>query len=187
MPKMKSLRRFTLSTTLGHAIGFVPDEMSYVPPEAVQAALAAGCALVDDAESDFYDDLSRANVEFVGDVRTSLIYMGVEQMAAANKPMDFDGSGNPKADVLTAILGFKVLPSEVTPVYQLFLSNKQDGKDYALAPEAVNAKAVLEADTKAELVLLAEDAGIDSGAYKGMNARELRKLLMVKFSGIAAG
>lgn len=187
MPQMKSLRKFTLSTTLGHAISFTPDKPSYVPPEAVQAAMNAGCVIDDDSEVAFYEDLSRANVEFVGDVRTSLIYLTIEQLAKTNKPMDFDGAGNPKADVISDALGFKVIPSEVTPVYQLFLTNKQDNKEYALAPEALKAKAVLEAGTKAELILLAEDAGVGQEQYKGLNAREMRKLLMVKFSGVAAG
>lgn len=186
MPQMKSLRTFTLATTLGHTIHFKSEQPTYVPPPAVPFAMEAGCVMVDAADAPFFDDLGRAKVEFVGDLRASIIYLAIDKVAAKNDPKDFDGSNYPKAKVIADMLGFDVLPSEVAPLYQQYLGLKQDGKDFPLAPEALNVQRVMDATSKNELVLLAEEFDIDEAKAKGLVAKELRKLLMVKLSGVAA-
>lgn len=45
---------------------------------------------------------------------------------------------------------------------------------------------VIEAETKVELVELAEEFGVDKTKAKGLTVRDLRKLLLVKLSGASA-
>ena len=186
MPNMKSLRTFTLSTTLGHTVRFEAEHPTYVAPAAVPAALEAGCVMCDAADTPFFDDLTKANVEFVGDIRQSIIYLAIDRVATKNDPKDFDGSNYPKAKVLADMLGFDVVPAEVAPLYQQYLNLKQDGKEFPLAPQAHDVQAVMDAVSKAELLLIAEEQGVDAAKAKGLSARDLRKLLMVKLSGVAA-
>lgn len=184
MPYMISLRTFTLATKLGHTVGFEAKKPSYVPPSVVSEALAAGCVMVDETDAPFFDDLTKAKVDFVGDMRHSLIYLAIERLAARNKPHDFDGAGNPKAGLIVDMLGFDVLPAEVVPIWQQYLSLKQDGKEYPLHPDAKKVQRVLEITRKADLVALADEIGVEAEKAEGLTSRELRKLLLVKLSGV---
>lgn len=186
MPQMKSLRTFTLATTLGHMVHFEAETPTFVPEPVVPFALEKGCVMCDAADTPFFDDLSKAKVEFVGDVRSSIIYLAIDRVATKNDPKDFDGSNYPRAKVVADMLGFDVQPSEVAPLYQQYLSLKQDGKEYPLAPQAAAVLDVMDAANKSELLLLAEEQEIDAAKAKGLSARDLRKLLMVKLSGVAA-
>lgn len=187
MPNMISLRKFRLSTTKGHVVLFEPKVPTYVPDDIVADAMAAGCVPEDESETPFYDDLARAKVEFSGDVRASLIYLAVRQIAEKNDHKDFDGAANPKTKVVSDLLGIEAFPKEVVEIYRQYLQAKQEGVEYPLHPAAPNIQRVLEAGSKAELAELAAEFGVDAEKAKGLVAKDLRKLLLVKFSGIALG
>lgn len=187
MPKMISLRNFRLESTKGHVLLFVANEPKDVPTALVSEAMAAGCGMADPADAPFYDDLTRARVEFTGDVRKSMIYLAIQAIAEKNDvKKDFDGSGTPKHEAVSDMLGFDVVQSEVTDVFQQYMQVLAGDIEYPLHPAAANIQRVLEAGSKNELVALATEFAVDKEKTKGLTVRDLRKLLLVKFSGLAA-
>lgn len=185
MPLMISLRNFRLETTKGHVILFEARVPKEVPDAVIQEAMGAGCAMANADDAPFYDDLTRAKVEFQGDLRRSMIYLAVQKIALKNDTKDFGGDGVPKHDAISALLGFSVTAQEVLPVFQEYLQVMGDDLEIALHPNAANIERIMEADTKAELVELAVEFGVDGDKSKGLTAKDLRKLLLVKFSGVA--
>lgn len=187
MPNMISLRSFRLETTKGHVLAFTAKEPKFVPAAVVSEAMAAGCVPADEADQPFYDDLTRARVEFVGDVRNSMLYLAVKAVIEKNDvTKDFDGSGVPKHESVSAALGFEVFQPEVTAIYQQYLQVQAENIEFPLHPAAPNIQRILEASSKAELVDLAVEFGHDEKKAKGLSARDLRKMLLVKLSGVAA-
>lgn len=186
MPNMISLRSFRLESTKGHVLQFIAKEPKFVPEAVVSEAMAAGCVMEDATDAPFYDDLSRAKVEFVGDVRKSMIFLAVKRLMEENDHKKFDGSGTPKHEAVSEALGFDVVHSEVAELYQQYLQVVAEDLDFALHPSAPNIQRVLEAASKAELVELAVEFGVEDKKAKGLTVRDLRKLLLVKLSGVAA-
>lgn len=186
MPLMISLRNFRLETTTGHVIQFQAQEPVFVPHSAVSAAMAAGCVPQDQADIPFYEDSSRAAVEFHGDVRKAVLYLAVEAICKKNDSKDFDGAGVPQVKVIAAKLGFDVTRGEVVDALQVYSQAKAEGTEPGAHPAAANITRVLEAETKAELIELAAEFGVPEDKTKGLVVRDLRKLLLVKFSGLAA-
>ena len=186
MPEMISLRSFRLATLSGHVLQFEAKKPKYVPDEAVSDAMAAGCVMANEEDTPFYEDLSRAKVDFVGDVRKSMLYLAVEEMVKENDVKNFDAGGNPKTQAVSAMLGFEVARAELTDIYQQFQTIKSENGEYALHPAAPNILKVIQAQDRAELVELAAEFGVDKGKAKGLQVRDLRKLLLVKLSGVAA-
>lgn len=187
MPTMISLRTFRLETTKGHIVSFVAKEPKFVPDAVVSEAMAAGCVPADESDQPFYDDLSRAHVEFTGDVRKSMLYLAIKSVVDKNDvTKDFDGAGVPKHEAVSAALGFEVFQAEVAAVYQQYLQVLAEDIDFPLHPAAPNIQRVLEAANKAELVELAVEFGNEEKKVKGLSVRDLRKMLLVKLSGVAA-
>lgn len=187
MPAMISLRALRLATKTGHVIRFEANTPRAVPDSAVQEAMAAGCAPANPQDAPFLDDLSRTKVEFHGDLRRSTIFLALTSIAEKNNAKEFDGGGTPKVEVVSARLGYEVTRKEVNDLYQQFLSSKNVGQDFALHPQAQNIMRVIEADSKGELIELAIEFGVEEKKANGLTVRELRKLLLAKFSGVAAG
>lgn len=186
MPEMISLRKFRLETTLGHVIQFESKKPKYVPDDAVADAMKHGCVPADESDTPFFEDMSRAKVEFQGDVRKSLIYLAVKQTVEKNDHRQFDGADNPKHEVLSDLLGFEVFPQEAVAMFQQYLSAKKEGIEFPLHPAAVNVQRVMECSSKTDLVDLAVEFDVPEKKAKGLVAKDLRKLLLVKFSGIGA-
>lgn len=186
MPEMISLRSFRLATTAGHVMLFEANTPRVVPDDVVQAAMTAGCVPTKEGDAPFYEDLSRVKVEFQGDLRRSTIFLGVKAIVEANETKDFDGGGVPKVDAVSARLGYDVNRKEVIDVYQQYLTAKSNDQEFALHPQAQNILRVIEADDKAELIALAVEFGVEEKKAKGLVVRDLRKLLLTKFSGVAA-
>jgi hypothetical protein len=186
MPQMHSLRSFRLETTTGHVIEFEAKVPTYVPPAAVSDAMAAGCVPIDETDVPFLEDLSRSKVEFTGDIRKSMLYLAVDRLVTKNDSKSFDGGGNPKTAPVAEMLGFEVNRAELVSVYQTYLSTKQEERQYALHPAASQIINVLDATDKAELLDLADEVGIPNEKAKGLQVRDLRKMILVKLSGVAA-
>ena len=183
---MKSLRDFTLSSTLGHTIQIKADQLNDVPSQLVAAAMEKGCVPVDEEDIPFQEDLSRAKIDFTGDLRSALIYLAIDKVLTENDPMSVDGSGYPKAGVVSDLAGFSVVASEVAPIFQLYMTLKQDGKEYPLPANAEMIRAVMDATDKSELLLLADQAGISKTKAKALQGRELRKLILTKLTSNVA-
>lgn len=187
MPQMISLRSFTLQTTKGHCIAFEAKAPKYVPPDVVSEAMAQGCVPTDESEIPFIEDVQRSKVEFQGDIRKAMIYIAVKTVIERNNVKDFDGAGVPKTSVVAERIGYEVSRAELLDIYQQYNTIKSEGGEYALNDQAKNAMRVIEAEDKAELVDLAEEFGVAKDKAKGLSVRDLRKLLLVKLSGTAAG
>lgn len=183
MPKMKSLRSFTLSTLTGHTIAFVAGEPSHVPPNAVSEAMKHGCVPVDASEVPHADDPSRPVVEFAGDIRQSMLYLVIDQIVKKNDPKEFTGAGQPREALVSERLGFDVSAKEVVKVFQLHQQGVKEETTYELHPHAVNIARVLEAD-KAELKELALEFGVEEPDFKGLDAKALRRKLLMLFGGV---
>ena len=182
MPDMKSLQNLRLETTSGHVLVFTPDKPTYVPDSVVSEARKRGCVLVDGDEAQFEDDLSRARVDFSGELRQSLLFMAVKAVMAKNDPKDFDGAGIPTADAVGELVGFTVAGSEVPPVFQLW-HQVEEGADYKPHANAERVQSVLEAESQAELIEIGKELGLSANQLKGNKTRELRKKLLIKLSG----
>lgn len=185
MPEFISLRSFRLGTTFGHVIQFEAKVPKNIPDNCVPAAMAAGCVPADESAIPFHEDLERARVEFTGDVRKSMIFLAVKAIAEKNDPKDFDGGGTPKLAVVKEALGLEISRKDLADVYQQYLTVTAEGQEYALHPAAPNILRVIEAGDKAELLELAEEFEVDGAKAKGLTVKDLRKLLLVKFSGVA--
>lgn len=185
MPMMVSLRNVRIESTKGHVVVMEAKVPKFIPDAIVPEAAAKGCAMAEEGDEHFYEDLSNVNVEFQGDVRKSMIYLAVQAIVEKNNTKDFDGSGVPRAEVISKALGFDVVRSEVADVYQLYLQASAGEEDFPLHPAAPNIQRVLDAGSKVELVELADEFGVPKDKATGLTVKDLRKLLLVKFNGTA--
>lgn len=186
MPEMISLRTFTLATKTGHTIRFEAKVPRNVPDIVVADAMQAGCVPTDEAAVPFYEDTKKAYVEFQGDVRRSMLYLAVKMIAERNKASDFDAGGVPKTAVVSNILGeMEIGRKEIVDIYQQFCTAKSEDREFALHPHAQNILRVLESESKDELILLADEFGIDGKRAKGLSMKDLRRMLLVKFNGVS--
>ena len=187
MPMMISLRNFVLRTTSGHTIKFEAKKPAYVAPEAMQAAMTAGCVPENAEDAPFYDNEQKAKVEFSGGVRDSVIFLTLTAIAKENNSKNFDGGGFPKLDVVSDRVGFDVNKKEVTRLYQQYVSAKQEGLVYEPHPQAHMVLRVVEATTLTELKALADEYNYPKDKIAGLTAKQVRKLLLTKLSGVPVG
>lgn len=184
MPLMTSLRTFRLASLSGYTVQFVASEPLNVPEEVVKEAMAQGCVPCDEAGVPSFDDGKRAKVDFQGDLRRSLIYAVIRSLVDENNIKNFDGAGMPKRAVVSNRLGFDVLQKELLEVYRTFTAARADKRELQLHDAVHSVLRVLDASSLAELVDLAEEFGDDRATYKGLLTRDVRKMLLQKFSGI---
>lgn len=187
MIEMISLRNFRLATTRGHVVHFKAKEPKLVPDEIAAEAMAAGCVPTREADAPFIDDLTRAKVEFQGDIRRSVLLLALDTIAKANNAKHFNGAGVPKANILSDRLGFDVTPTEVNAAWQEYNAAKSQGVDLPLHPEAANVVAVLGAEDRETLAALAVQFDVPKDKLEGLSTRDARKLLLTKFHGLSAG
>lgn len=186
MPDFISLRSFTVTSTLGHSATFEAGVPKSIPMALVPAAMEAGCVPVDAADVPFHEDMTRVKVEFTGGLRASMIYLALQDIIEKNQAKEFDGGGTPNVPAVEKRIGYDVTRKEVVDVYQQLLQCKTDNKEFALAPNADNVMLVIKAEDRAELTELAKEFGIAEENCKGLQIRELRKLLLVRLNGTAA-
>lgn len=181
MPMMKTLQNLRLDTTSGAVIRFKAETPTYVPPNAVSAATARGCVMVDEKDRTFNEDLQRSKVDFTGELRQSLLFLGLDSVMKGNLPKNFDGGGVPTAQAIEDLVGFPVAASEVPPIFQLW-HQVSEGATYEVHPNATQVQRVLEAD-KATLKEIAAELEFEEKQYKSLTVKELHKLLLTKLSG----
>jgi hypothetical protein len=183
MPKMLSLRSFRLATLTGHVVQFVANEPKDVPDAVVKYAMEAGCVPVNKEDVPYYDDTRKIDVEFQGDIRRSIIWLVIDAIATENDPKKFDGGGLPKHEVICDRLGYTVARDEIRTIYQLYLGAKQNNREFVLHPAAQNVRRVVDAESKAELLELAAEFGLEEAKIKALSSRDLRKTMLQKFGG----
>jgi hypothetical protein len=183
MPEMKSLRNFVLRTLSGHMIRFEPEVPTKVPQAAVQDALNAGCVIIDPAELQAYEDTRALKTDFRDNIRESLVFLAIKAIAERNDTKEFNSGGVPKESAVASRLGMgNVSQKEVEDLYKKYKASNTGGEEFAVAPEAANVLKVIEASEQAELKLLAEEFGCVE-AVKGRTSREMRSILIAKFTG----
>lgn len=186
MPNMISLRTFRMASLSGHVVQFESNVPKFVHDDAVSEAMAQGCVPADSADAPFIEDTLRAKVEFQGDIRKAMIHIAIDLLVKKNDAKDFDGGAVPKVASVAARLGYEVSRQEVIDIYQQYMQGKSEGREVVLDAKAKNAMRVIEAEDKAELLELAEEFGVAKAKAKGLQIRDLRKLLLVKLTGVAA-
>lgn len=187
MIEMISLRTFLLSTTKGHCVRFEAKKPRMVPDEVAAEAMAKGCVPTNEADAPFIDDMSRATVEFQGDIRRSVLLLAVDAIAKANDAKNFNGAGTPKHKVLSERLGFDVTPTEVTAVWQEYMGAKNNGTELAMHPQAAQVLAVINAEDRESLAALASQFELPKNKIEGLSTRDARRLLLTKFHGLTNG
>lgn len=117
MPNMIMPRRNkTVATLTGHTIRFDADKPTHVPPVAVKECADAGAIPADDdAARDLQErtDGTPPPSTPVSTERDDVILAAVRQVIEANRPTDFTASGAPKAPVISSMVRFQVMATEV--------------------------------------------------------------------------
>lgn len=185
MPNMISQRTFRLETTTGHCVHFQAKQPTWVAPEAVEEAMKAGCVHTDASEATFHDDLSRAKSDVSGDLRKSVLFLAVTAIAKRNNAKDFTGAGVPKVGAVEEAVGFECNAAEVRDIYQQYQTHTTGNGDFALHPQSQNLMRVIDASSKDELMELALEFDVDIEKAEGLVSKDLRRLLMAKFAGVA--
>jgi hypothetical protein len=183
--EMISLRTFRLATTKGHIILFKAKEPRPVPNDAVTDAMAAGCVPTHPDDAPLFEDLAKAKVEFQGDLRRSIIFLAMEVIAKENNSKQFTAGGRPKTAVMVDRLGFELTDSEIGAAWQDYMTVKGSGDDVQLHPNAIEVMKVLGADSLEGLRAIARQQNINSKELEGVSVRDLRRVLLVKLSGVA--
>jgi hypothetical protein len=190
MPLMHSLRNFRLASTSGHVVVFSAGKPTFVPDAAVQEAMKNGAAPVNADELPFFEEQGRAKVDFAGDARRSILHLAISEIVAENNIKEFDGSGSPSVTAVEKRVGFDVTKEEVVNVFREYHAFKSEGREYVLHPAAANILKIVRAEGKRDLLDLAAEFVTDFEAnkanYTGLDAKALRKTLLVRLSGVAA-
>lgn len=183
MPDMISLRTFTLSTLHGHVVRFEANTPTFVPAVVVHDAMAAGCVPVNAEDTAKIEDDRAIKIEFQGDLRRSVLLLISKALAEENDTKNFSG-GTPTRKAVSDRAGFDAGAAEIRDAWRAYMHARKEGNPLETHPEAMNVLRVVEATTLGELISMAEEFGVDEARTNGLTARELRRLLLAKFSGI---
>jgi len=193
MPNMISLQKFRLASTSGHVVNFeasIPGQEPkpvFVHPDAVREAMNRGCIPVDTAGIPVQDDTSKAKVEFRGTLRQSMLLMLMQRLVTENNAKNFDSGGAPRLDILSKLLGFDIDPKERKLVWQQFQTASSQGDDLVLHEHAKQVLDILDAQSKSDLLLVANELGVPHEEVAGLSLRDLRAKLLTRYSGLTNG
>jgi hypothetical protein len=182
MIPMHSLRSQRVASTSGHVTFFEAKVPRLVPRALVQEAMAKGCAPLDDTDAAFIDDMEHLKTEFEPGLRRAVIMMAMQIIMTENNVTDFTGAGQPKAEVLAERLGFDVHARERQSLWQELQSRNASGDDAIEHPNAESVYKVINAETRDELILIGEHLEIARDHMDGLQNRDLRKLLLSKYT-----
>lgn len=188
MPKMISLRNYRLATLAGPIFTFKAKVPRDVSPECVQAALAAGCALVDPNDQQFIDDVTKNKVAFGGDARKSLLFLACQELIKENDPKKFTAGGIPRVPAIEALLGFDVNAKEITEAFQAASDVKRNSAEFELHSSAEPALRVIRADGRDDLLMIAMDLFDEefNQRLEGLETRQIRTAMLNKLANNAA-
>jgi hypothetical protein len=186
---MISLQRVRVASLSGHVVNFTPREVTLVHPDAVRDCMKVGAVPCDAAGVPFdavEDDGRRDKVVASGDLRVSLVTLLMDRMIRENDVRSFDSGGVPKLEILNKTLGFDISSKERTDIWQALKTKQAAGEPLDLHPDAGKVLDILDAESKADLLLLAKDQGVPSAEVEGLSARDLRRHLLSKFQGLTS-
>lgn len=185
--EMLSLRSFRLPTLSGHVITFEANVPQRVPFEVVKDAMAAGCVPAQSDDIHVNDAVHSGPVEFQGDLRRSLIVTVMHRLIRDNDPKQFDSGSVPKAEAIAKIAGFTISQQERKAVWEAVLHARSTGDEITTHKDTEAVLDVLDAESRADLLLIAKDQGLDEKAVSGLKAQDLRRKLLARFSGLTPG
>ncbi len=128
---------------------------------------------------------SPGQADVQGELRASILFLAVKAIVTENNAKDFTAGGIPKVPSIESRLGFDVTQAEIRAAFEKYQTVVTGNGTFVLHPQSQNLLKVIEASTKDELDLLAVEFGIDGDKAESLNSRDLRRLLMTKFSGVA--
>ncbi len=186
--KMVSLQRMRVASLSGHVAHFEPRQPALVHPDMVKDCMARGAVPADEAgiPLDVNEDNTRDRVTASGDLRSSLVMLLMMRFVKENDVKAFDSGGIPKLDVLNKTLGFDISPKERSDIWQALMTLRGAGEEPALHQDATQVLDILDAQSKAELLLIAKGLGIESSEVEGLNARDLRRHLLANYQGLTS-
>jgi hypothetical protein len=184
MPKMISLRNFRLASTSGHVILFEAKVPRDVHPDVVREALSHGCGFADqaDAEGAAPDDDARLRAGYNDALRRSLIYSILARVIKTNDPKQFDSGKMPKAEVITKVLGIELGKDELKTAWQALQNANSTGEDLSLHPDTQKVLDILDSESKADLLLVAQEQGFSQDEVHGLQPKDLRKHLLARYA-----
>jgi hypothetical protein len=122
-----------MGTTVGHMIGFVKGEKTWVPPAAVPFAVAIGAQPVDDTlETEGIDPIPKEpppSVQMTAEDRKKKAFAAFEMLLLRNNRGDFTASGMPHVKKLSDVVGFDVAPGERDELWIAYNTMKQQPSD----------------------------------------------------------
>ena len=129
MPLFTLHRNYVLRTTKGHAISFVKDKPTNIPPVCVEDAVAIGARPV---EGDA-DNINEAPEPIIlsSAERKERVFKAFRIMKARNERLDFTGTGIPNAKRLPQLLGFDITTKERDVYWQEFRTDERETKEQA--------------------------------------------------------
>ena len=119
MPLMSLHRNFAMSTTRGHIINFQSGTPVNVPPVLVEEAVRIGAVFVDGSKIELLPPEKPGPYAGPPDpvARRDEIVTAMNEMIKANVRETFGADGQPKAEELSKLVGFKVEKKEITKVW----------------------------------------------------------------------
>jgi hypothetical protein len=103
-------RDFTLVSTLGHAVQFVKDKPSFVPPPLYAEAKALGAEPTEDIPEEDLPAVSKAPTEQAE--RDAAIEEAINALTLKNQREDFTAGGTPHLKPLSDFVGWTVSAKE---------------------------------------------------------------------------
>lgn len=125
MPEFVLNNRTFVLDVPGHKIRFVKGQPTWVPPEAVKAAVAIGAECVDGTVDVLGPEAVEA-VPLTAAEKEEQMFAAFEILTERNERDDFDGAGKPSVEALKKIVDFSFTKKEVGVWFQKFRESKAD-------------------------------------------------------------
>ena len=129
MPLFTFHRNYILRTTKMHAIGFVKDKPTFVPPECVEDAVSIGARPVE-GTADNVDDTAEPAV-MSADERKAKVFEAFEIMKTRKERLDFTDTGIPNAKRMFPLTGFEVTSNERDTYWEAFRAQEREAQEQA--------------------------------------------------------
>ena len=112
MTKFVMNRDLTLNSVHGHAVEFLKDQPTHVPPALVKEVVAAGGLPEDGKQVVIEDPGKKDKGPEDAEERKLMIFTAFEDIIKRNDRNDFTAGGAPHAKAVSKLLGFEVIAAE---------------------------------------------------------------------------
>lgn len=125
MPKYVLNRNYTHRSILGHTIGFVKGEPTWVPPGPIELEVAAiGAERVDGEQPNLVPEGAKQKVELTGEELEQLMREAFKELIEKNDSADFTAAGVPTVKAMEKIVGENLTAREIA---ELWAKVKEEG------------------------------------------------------------